>query len=72
MFDWRGVHSCTYKHHVLTVHYYNQPTNQPSQQDGKPLSQDHYWGLFIAGEEVARGKQRVDVKKFKSGNPSGV
>lgn len=25
----------------------------------------HYWGLYMAGEEIERGKDRVDVKKLK-------
>ncbi|GBF98546.1 hypothetical protein Rsub_11876 [Raphidocelis subcapitata] len=34
-------------------------------QDRRPLSREHYWGLYIAGEAVARGRERVDVKKFR-------
>ncbi|KAI8464000.1 MAG: coth protein-domain-containing protein [Monoraphidium minutum] len=33
-------------------------------QDGRPLSRDHYWGVYIAGESVERGRHRVDVKRF--------
>jgi hypothetical protein len=47
------------------------PRARPPAQDGRPLSQDHYWGLYIAGEAVARGKKRVDVAKFDPARPSG-
>jgi hypothetical protein len=34
-------------------------------QDGRPLSVDHYHGVYLLLERVKRGKHRVDVKKLK-------
>jgi hypothetical protein len=39
--------------------------------DGKPLSMDHYNGIYIAEEKVKRSKDRVDIKKLKAPNLSG-
>jgi hypothetical protein len=48
------------------------PPTSAARQDGRPLSADHYWGVYIAGESVARGKDRVNVKKYDpTKDPSG-
>lgn len=61
---------------VEQQHYWFPPTARlPARpQDGKPLGVEHYWGVFIAGESTARGKDRVNIKKFDpaSGDLSGA
>ncbi len=32
--------------------------------NNKPLSMEHYQGLYMGGEKIARGKRRVDVNKY--------
>lgn len=39
--------------------------------NGKPLSQDDYYGLYILEEKVRRDKDRVDIPKWTPQDPSG-
>jgi hypothetical protein len=40
-------------------------------EDGKPLSIEHYNGVYIAEEKVKRDKHRVDIAKLESSDLSG-
>eukprot|EP00877_Chromochloris_zofingiensis_P000438 jgi/Chrzof1/10395/Cz04g40110.t1 len=40
--------------------------------DDQPLSKSHYIGLYMAGEQIERGKNRIDIPKHdESVNPTG-
>lgn len=41
--------------------------------DDQPLSKSHYIGLYMAGEQIERGKNRIDIPKHdESVNPTGL
>lgn len=64
---------CSRQVHAAKTLSHTLPAHTPHTQDNRPLSKDHYHGLYIAGESVARGKNRVNVSKFDSAvDKSGV